>query len=82
MITNYKDGDYVACCGRCRHKMYASMLKPDGRFPTLLVCDRCWDRPHPNDTPSPVPREERPLRHVQPLGNVESTSVIITEDDY
>jgi hypothetical protein len=83
MRTTYKNGDWVACCDRCREKMYASMLKRDGHLPNLMVCARCWDRKHPNDTPTKLPVDEhKPLPFTRPLGTIVETDLFLTEDDY
>lgn len=57
----------IAICDRCKQKVPATELRPDGNSPGLLVCQDpgCWDQKDPYRLPARK-TENISLRHPRP----------------
>ena len=56
----FKPEDWLADCDTCGTTWYARFLQPDGEFPSLRVCPKCWDPKHPQELIHPVVDEQAP----------------------
>lgn len=69
-------GDWNVVCQVCRAKIKASQSTT--RWDGLVVGknhDGCFERRHPQDMPTPVVRDERPLPFTSPEGTDTFTTV-------
>lgn len=73
----------VAICDRCRIRMSANELRPDGNSPGLMVCKDCWDVKDPWRLPvrptevinTRYPRPDVPL--ISPVVWVNTSGMVI-----